>query len=71
MLWFQDEDILLVNTELGLTPLCILGNRARFPSCIDYSNQEVISSKHCLLCLFSAVEISLVSTAFFVQSTVP
>lgn len=68
MVWFQDEDIPLVNTELGLTPLWNLGNRTRFPSCIVYSNQEVISRKHCLLCLFIAMETQL-STAFFVQST--
>lgn len=67
MVWFQDEDILLVNTELGLKQLWILGNRA---SCMEYSNQQVISRKYCLLCLFIAMETSLVSTAFFVQSTV-
>lgn len=66
--WLQDEDILLVNTELGLTPRWILGNRARFPSCIEYPNPQVTSRKDCLLCLFIAME-TLVSTAFFVLRT--
>lgn len=60
---------ILLSKELGLTLLWTLVNSARFPSCKEYSNQWVIGRKHCLLCLFIAVKTSLVSTAFFAQST--